>query len=546
MTKRIFRAVCIPAMAVLVASIVLIMGFLYEYFNGIRKSELRTELFLAAEAVTSGGIDYLESLNIDNCRITWIDVNGNVLFDNRTDNDKMENHLEREEVREAAKYGYGESERYSSTLTEKTLYCAKKLSDDSIIRVSVSQLTILTILLGIMQPIMVVLAIALVISFILASRLSKRIIEPLNNIDLDNPLENDTYEELGGLLGRIASQQRQISLQKNELIQKRNEFQAITSNMNEGLILLASDKKIISLNPAAEIFLIARTECIGKPFIELEKNADIIRAMQISEEHDSSELQMERNGRTFQVNISCIRDIEKISGFVILIFDVTDKVNAERSRREFTANVSHELKTPLQSIMGSAELIENGIVKKEDIPRFIGNIRKESGRLVTLIDDIIRLSRLDEGTDLPRQEFDLYELAEECIDRLKTSMDKHNVTVKLYGEHTAVSSVRPLVSEIIYNLVDNAIRYNKKNGMVDVTVSERKIIVKDTGIGIPEEHQERIFERFYRVDKSHSRETGGTGLGLSIVKHAAEDIGAKITLVSKVDEGTEITVLFGK
>ncbi len=544
MTKRIFRAICVPAMVVLVASIVLIMGFLYEYFNSIRKSELKTELFLTAQAVEFGGINYLENLDIDNCRITWIDVKGNVIFDNRTDNNNTENHLEREEVKTAMKDGYGESERYSSTLTEKTIYCAKKLSDNSVIRVSVSQSTILTILLGMIHPITVVLIISLIISFILASRLSKRIIQPLNNIDLDNPLENDTYEELSELLSRIASQQKQIANQKSELLQKKNEFQAITSNMNEGLILLDKNKKIISFNPSAKAFLIADTQCIGKHFIELERNADILRALQMSEKNNSSELQIERNSRTVQVNISCIKNNNKILGFVILIFDITEKVGAERSRREFTANVSHELKTPLQSIMGSAELIESGIVKQADIPEFIGKIRKESARLVVLIDDIIRLSRLDEGTTLPKQKFDLYELASECISRLKIFSEEKNIILNLHGKPTEICSVRPLVSEIIYNLVDNAIRYNNKNGCVDVTILENKIVVKDTGIGIPKEHQERVFERFYRVDKSHSRQTGGTGLGLSIVKHAVEDIGAKITLTSNVNKGTEITVIF--
>lgn len=544
MTKRIFRAIFIAAISVLIACILLIMSFLYNYFSNVQKSELKTELFLVSEAVEKSGISYLENIDINECRLTLIDADGDVLFDNQSDSNRMENHLEREEVRKAFENGYGEDERYSATLTEKTIYCAKKLSDNSVLRISVSQYTVLTIFLGTIQPIMIVLIIALVISFILASRLSKRIIRPLNEVDLDNPLENDIYDEISPLLSKIANQQKKIKKQADELNQHKREFSSITSNMNEGLILLGSDRKILSLNPAAKSFLADSSECIGKFFIEAERDSELINALKKVDSEGGGEVRTVRNGRIYQLNISCVSDMGEISGYVILIIDVTEKVNEEVRRKEFTANVSHELKTPLQSIMGSAELIENGIVRKDDIPQFIENIRRESARLLTLINDIIKLSGLDENTDLLKQEFDLYKVAEECISRLKVSAEKHNITVKLNGKSAIMTSVKTLVTEIVNNLIDNAIRYNKENGTVNVSISDKKIVVKDTGIGIPPEHQERIFERFYRVDKSRSKETGGTGLGLAIVKHAAEDIRAKIEMKSKVNVGTEVTVFF--
>ncbi|MDD6278749.1 MAG: ATP-binding protein [Ruminococcus sp.] len=548
MTKRIFRAVCTAAVTVLIASIVLIMGVLYGYFNAMQKDELKTELALAVNAVEDDGLNYIKNLDAPNCRLTWIDKDGSVIFDTKSDSDKMENHMEREEVREAFEYGIGESQRYSSTIMEKTLYRAQLLDDGTVLRISVSQATVPLLLIGILQPIAIVFIIALVISFILASRLSKRIVEPLNALNLDKPLENETYDEISPLLRKIARQQKKIRNQEDILSQKQNEFRTITLSMNEGLILLSGDKKIISLNPAAESFLSESENSVGKYFIEAEREHLIVHALIDAETEGRKEIQVNRNGRIYQLNISCIRDVGELTGFVILIIDVTEKINAESRRREFTANVSHELKTPLHSIMGSAELIENGLVKKEDFPQFIGNIRSESARLVTLIEDIIRLSQLDEATELPKQEFDLFELAKECAGRLKSSADEKNVFVNIKGKSTIINSVRPLANEIIYNLLDNAVKYNVSGGSVTVTADADEkgayITVSDTGIGIPPEHTERVFERFYRVDKSRSKETGGTGLGLAIVKHAAEDIGASIKLKSEVGKGTVITVNF--
>ncbi len=550
MTKRIFRAVCISAVTVLCASIILIMGVLYGYFNDVRKNQIKAELSLVKNAVETEGVSYLENLKNESTdyRITWIDKSGNIIFDTQSNSESMENHLEREEVKEAFANGSGESERYSSTLTEKMMYCAELLDDGTVLRISVSQLTVLTLLLGIAQPVAIVFVIALVVSFIFASRISKRIVKPLNEIDLDNPLENDAYDELSPFLSKISNQQKKIKLQENQLSQRKNEFLAITSNMNEGLVLLGKDKKVISINPSAESFFTSEADCTGMDFIRLERNPDIIKALERAEIQDTSEIQVNRNGRIFQLNISCIRDMGELSGFVILIFDITEKSDSENRRREFTANVSHELKSPLQSIMGSAELIENGLVKKEDMPKFIGNIHSEATRLLNLINDIIKLSKLDEGTTLSEQDFDLYSLVKENIEVLKSSAEKKNISVSFKGESLMMKSMKPLVSEIVYNLIDNAIKYNVENGSVEISISRDKnniiLSVSDTGIGIPEEYQERVFERFYRVDKSHSKETGGTGLGLSIVKHAVQDIGADIKLESRCGKGTVVTVRF--
>ena len=550
MTKRIFRAVCISAVTVLCASIILIMGVLYGYFNDVRKNQIKAELSLAKNAVETEGVSYLENLKNESTdyRITWIDKSGNIIFDTQSNSENMENHLEREEVKEAFANGSGESERYSSTLTEKMMYCAELLDDGTVLRISVSQLTVLTLLLGIAQPVAIVFVIALVVSFIFASRISKRIVKPLNEIDLDNPLENDAYDELSPFLSKISNQQKKIKLQENQLSQRKNEFLAITSNMNEGLVLLGKEKKVISINPSAESFFTSEADCTGMDFIRLERNPNIIKALERAEIQDTSEIQVNRNGRIFQLNISCIRDTGELSGFVILIFDITEKSDSENRRREFTANVSHELKSPLQSIMGSAELIENGLVKKEDMPKFIGNIHSEATRLLTLINDIIKLSKLDEGTTLSEQDFDLYSLVKENIEVLKSSAEKKNISVSFKGESLMMKSMKPLVSEIVYNLIDNAIKYNVENGSVEISISRDKnniiLSVSDTGIGIPEEYQERVFERFYRVDKSHSKETGGTGLGLSIVKHAVQDIGADIKLESRCGKGTAVTVRF--
>lgn len=548
MTKKIFRAIFTVALSVLLAGLILVLGVLYDYFGSIQSGQLKTELALAADGVENAGLPYLEQFDRNDCRLTWVAADGTVLFDSRSNAEDMENHVQREEISEAMQYGVGESARYSTTLTEKTMYYAQRLTDGTVLRVSVSSMTIPALLLGMLQPVLVILVVALILSAVLAGRLSKKIVEPLNALDLDKPMEGAAYDEISPLLRHIEQQHRQIRYQKEELEKRQSEFSAVTRSMEEGLVLLNRQGVILSINPAAAAFFSAEEGCVGGDFISIERNLDIGRTLDTAAEKGRCELQLSRKGREYQLNASRIMAGEQASGIAILIFDITDKVFAERNRREFTANVSHELKTPLQSIMGSAELIENGLVKSGDMPRFVGNIRAEAARLVTLIDDIIRLSRLDEKSELPEEELDLYQLAADEVISFEQLAKAKNVTISIEGEKTAVKGVPRLFHEIVYNLVENAVKYNVDGGSVAVTVRPDEkgavLSVADTGIGIPAEHQARVFERFYRVDKSHSKETGGTGLGLSIVKHAAQYMGGKISMDSVPGKGTTISVCF--
>lgn len=548
MTKKIFRGVFFVAVAVMLSCIVLIMGALYGYFDSVQKNQLKTELSLAAQAIESGAEQYLERLEGEECRFTRVAADGTVMFDSKNDAETMENHAQREEIKQAFEIGFGESTRFSSTLTEKTIYYAKLLHDGTVLRISVSRAAVPALVFGMLQPILIVAVSALILSAFLAHRLSAKIAMPLNSIDLSKPLENNVYDELSPLLTHIEKQHRQIKKQKKELTNRQNEFYAVIENMNEGLVLLNKDGIILSINPAAVLFFAAEPECVGKDFLTVERSREIDKALSDAREKGQSEIQISRNGREYQLNASRIEVSGKGFGLVILVFDITDKVFAERNRREFTANVSHELKTPLQAIMGSAELIENGMVKAQDMPRFVGHIRSEAARLLALIEDIIRLSQLDESDGLPLEDVDLFELAKLEAEPFAQIAAEKGVEISVEGESAVVNGVRQLLHEVVYNLLDNAVKYNKRGGSVKVNVGTNEngvfVSVSDTGIGIPAEHQARVFERFYRVDKSRSKETGGTGLGLSIVKHAVQYMGGRIALESEPGEGTTVTVIF--
>ena len=548
MTRKIFSSTMLVAGIVLLAAAVIIIGVLYEYFGGVQTNELRDELGLAAVAVEADGTDYLEKLTAESCRLTWIAPDGTVIYDTRRDAESLENHAAREEVAEALTTGYGDSTRYSATLLQKTIYSARRLSDGSVLRISVSRQTAAVLALGIIQPILVVLLAALMLSGVLARRVSRRIVEPLNTLDLDHPLKNDVYEELTPLLKRINAQHQEIEAQMRELRRRTDEFTQVTGSMKEGLVLLDERGTVLSINAAARELFGAAEDCVGADFLTVERSHDMSAAVEKARESGHSELRMPRGGREYQFDISRIESGGETVGTVILAFDITEQEYAERSRREFTANVSHELKTPLQGIIGSAELIENGMVKPEDVPRFVGHIHTEAARLVTLIGDIIRLSQLDEGDEMPKERFDILAEAKSAVDSLAPAAAARNIMLSAEGESAEINGVRRLVYEIIYNLADNAIKYNKDGGSVRVTVEkcggDAVLTVADTGIGIAPEHQSRIFERFYRVDKSHSKASGGTGLGLSIVKHAAAYHHAKIELESAEDEGTTIRVIF--
>ena len=548
MTRKIFSSTMLVAGIVLLAAAVIIIGVLYEYFGGVQTNELRDELGLAAVAVEADGTDYLEKLTAESCRLTWIAPDGTVIYDTRRDAESLENHASREEVAEALKTGYGDSTRYSATLLQKTIYSARRLSDGGVLRISVSRQTAAVLALGIIQPILVVLLAALILSGVLARRVSRRIVEPLNTLDLDHPLKNDVYEELTPLLKRINAQHQEIEAQMRELRRRTDEFTQVTGSMKEGLVLLDERGTVLSINAAARELFGAAEDCVGADFLTVERSHDMSAAVEKARESGHSELRMPRGGREYQFDISRIESGGETVGTVILAFDITEQEYAERNRREFTANVSHELKTPLQGIIGSAELIENGMVKPEDVPRFVGHIHTEAARLVTLIGDIIRLSQLDEGDEMPKERFDILAEAKSAVDSLAPAAAARNIMLSAEGESAEINGVRRLVYEIIYNLADNAIKYNKDGGSVRVTVEkcggDAVLTVADTGIGIAPEHQSRIFERFYRVDKSHSKASGGTGLGLSIVKHAAAYHHAKIELESAEGEGTTIRVIF--
>ena len=544
MTKKIFHSILLVAGTVLLASLLVIMGCLYEYFGSVEKKQLRDELELAAVAVKENGTEYLSQLSSERYRLTWIENDGTVLYDTVTDAESLENHADRVEVKQALEYGEGESTRYSSTLLQKTMYCAERLADGSVLRISMSRATAGVLLVGMGQPILVVLIVALILSSVLAKSLSHRIVQPLNKLDLEHPLENDAYEELAPLLGRINRQHLQIDEQMDELQRQQTEFSQITSSMREGLVLLDEKEHVLSINPAAEKLFGTDESCVGQDFLTIDRSHDVSLAIQDAMEEGHSEARVERGGRIWQFDVS---RIGAAVGAVLLAFDITERETAEQTRREFTANVSHELKTPLQGIIGSAELLENGMVKQEDVPRFIGHIRKEAQRLVTLIGDIIRLSQLDEGDVMPRETVDLLQLTQEAADDLKTAAAEKNVSVTVEGKMVCLDGVRRLLYEVIYNLCDNAIKYNVEGGSVKMTVGEQDgkavVSVSDTGIGIAPEHQERIFERFYRVDKSHSKASGGTGLGLSIVKHAVQYHRGTVELQSEEGKGTTIRIL---
>jgi len=555
MSKKIFRSILAVASAVLLANLVIVMGCLYDYFQTVQKNQLKDELRLAAYAVEESGRDYLESLSAQDFRytwtpayrLTWIASDGTVLFDTAEAAENMENHGGRSEVMEAFAKGESSSVRYSATLTERTLYYARALNNGTVLRISIRQATVFSLALAMLQPILLVAILAVILSTVLAHRMAKRIVQPLNSIDLDHPLENETYEELTPLLRRVHQQRQQITAQLQSLQMKTDEFTQIINHMNEGLVLLDDGGKILSINPAAQRIFDTESACSGQGFLTVDRSLDLNLAIQSATEDGHSEIRAERNGREFQFDISRIESDGAVIGTVLLAFDVTELALAERSRREFTANVSHELKTPLQSILGSAELLANGLVKPEDTPHFAGLIHSEAARLVTLVEDIIHLSQLDEGVALPQETVGLLETAESVASALGDSAAEKHVQISVTGENVQIQGVRSFLYEMIYDLCDNAIKYNVENGSVEVAVSRNGrgavVSVRDTGIGIPPEYQTRVFERFFRVDKSRSKASGGTGLGLSIVKHIAQYHQGTVELRSDVGRGTTVSVI---
>ena len=544
MTKRIFRSIVIVATLVLFVCFGVTLGVLYSHYSDLHWQQLGNELTIAQNGLEQYGEDYLDALSKGSFRFTWIEKSGTVLHDTQTSYETMDNHADREEIKEAFAYGSGESQRYSDTVTTKMLYKAVKLQDGSVLRISTAQDSVLALLLEVLFPLVLIYVIAIAVSLMLARRMANRIVNPLNDLDLDNPLSCNTYDEISPLLHRIEKQNKQISAQVAQLKEKTDQFEQTTSSMSEGLVLLDSEGKILSINPAAARLFETSKACVGLDFLVVDRSQAMSGGVKQALAKQHCDFRITKHGSEYQIGISPILSENRLLGAVVLAFDVTEQVNAQRNRQEFTANVSHELKTPLQSILNSAQLLQSGLVKPEDVQKFTGYICSEAERLLQLINDIIRLAQLDESGEFPQESVNLYAVTSQVLQTLLPAADSRNITVELLGEHTVITGVRQLAYELIYNLCDNAIRYNKDGGKVTVTVGKDSITVKDTGIGIPKEHQARIFERFYRVDKSHSRETGGTGLGLSIAKHAAQCLGAHIELNSVVSEGTTMRIVF--
>ena len=549
MTKRIYKAICAAALGVFVVTMLLIMGVLYNYFSSVQQRQLRSQTALAVQGAEQLGMDYFDGLSDEDVRITWVAANGDVLYDSASDSDVMENHLQREEIQSALATGFGESARYSSTMLKQYLYCAQKLSDGTVLRLSVSHNSVWVLLLGMLQPILIVIAVAAVLSFLLASRLSKRIVDPMNKLNLDEPLENEGYDELSPLLRRIYSQQQHLKEQQATLTRKQNELEAIVGHLEEGMILLDKSCKVITANQAALRLLDAMASNIaGLDLLMLSRNLALAEAVQEAMDGRSATRKTELHGKTIQIQAAAVGQQDEMSGVAVVLFDITQSEQAEQRRREFTANVSHELKTPLQSISGYSELLMRGMARQEDIQPFAQRIYGETQRLIQLVQDIINLSQLDEGSSYQWQQANLFAIAAEVTGSLEHFAEEKQVRLTLEGSDTMLRGVPELLRGIVYNLTDNAIKYNRPGGSVTVTVSRQKdeavLTVSDTGIGIPEGEQDRIFERFYRVDKSRSKEVGGTGLGLSIVKHAAFLHKAAIDVTSQLGAGTTIQVRF--
>ena len=551
MSHKIFRSILLVAAEVLLASLLIIMSYLYEYFAGVQERQLGDELSLAAAGVENYGESYLQTVKPGDYRITWIAADGTVLYDTIRPDTPEENHAGREEVKRALETGEGRSTRYSTTLLEKTIYYARRLTDGSVLRMSISGATTGYLALGVVQPALLVFVLALILSSFLARRISNRIVEPLNHLDLDHPLDNTAaYAELSPLLRRIHEQRVENAAQLRALRQKTDEFNQTIGSMKEGLVLLDENERVLSINAAAKDVFAVNDDCMGRDFLTIDRDPDMTHALGKARADGHAEIRRAHRGRMYQFDISRIESGGAPIGTVLLAFDITEREYAERNRREFTANVSHELKTPLQGIIGSAELIENGMVQPQDVPRFVEHIHSEASRMVTLIGDIIRLSQLDEGDVMPREDVDVLAAAKEAVLNLSDEAAKRGITMTVDGTPAIVHGVRRLISEIAFNLCENAVKYNRDGGSVFVKVEtegENAVLtVRDTGIGIPDADQSRVFERFYRVDKSHSKASGGTGLGLSIVKHAVMYHHGKVELRSATGEGTCVRAVLPK
>ena len=552
MTRKIFQSMIAVVVSVLLLSLALITGVLYEHFESAMLDQMRTTASFVEQGVKEDGMKYLDEMSSSQCRITWIEADGTVKFDNRSDPSTMENHADRAEVKEALENESGTSIRRSSTLSEHTLYYAKRMQDGTVLRLAMSQRSVLFLMGGMISPVVFIFLAACALAGVLSYRVSKKIVKPLGSIDLQHPEQVETYDELSPFLQRIAAQNQEIRSQMEEIRKQQQEFSMITENMSEGLFVVDRNYQILSYHRSAVRIFGMAPESVPENLLAVNRSEGFRSVVDSALKGRHAQENLELDGRVYQIIASPVcqqEDALDLVGAVILTLDVTEKEAQEQYRREFTANVSHELKTPLTSISGIAEIIRNGIVRPEDIPHFAGKIYDESQRLITLIGDIIKLSRLDENqVPMERESVDLLETARDVVQQLASVARKNGVTLVTNGSHGVVNGVRQVLGEMVYNLCENAVKYNRPGGRVWVDVRQAadhvELCVKDTGIGIPAAEQGRIFERFYRVDKSHSKAVGGTGLGLSIVKHGAALHHAAIHVDSEPGEGTAITLTF--
>ena len=550
MVNKIFRSNFFTSMLILLVSFCLIFGVLFSYFEAQMFTELESEAGYISYAVKNEGTDFIDNFNEKGKRITLVSSDGTVLADTKADAEELENHADRKEIADALKSGKGTSSRYSDTLMQKTLYYAEKLDDGTILRVSTTQNSVIIILLGLLQPLIIIIVLALIISIFLSYRLSKAIIKPINELDLDDPAANETYEELTPLLKKMSAQKKTINRQIKEAEQKQEEFKLITENMSEGLLVIDKDSNVLSYNQAA-VRLLEITNVKESSVLAFNRSRGFRNVVEKALSGERAENDITHDENTYNLIANPVYENDKIIGAVIVIIDITESVKREQLRQEFTSNVSHELKTPLTSISGFAEMMKSGGTPDETVVDFSTSIYDEAQRLITLVSDIMKISELDEGViPFEKEQVDLRELSKDIIKRLAPVANKRNITLNVIGDTAYVSGTKKILDEMIYNLCDNAIKYNKENGTVDVIINESKskvnLTVRDTGIGIPQGEQSRVFERFYRVDKSHSKLVGGTGLGLAIVKHAAAYHDAEISLESIVGKGTSVTIGFNK
>ena len=547
MKKRFFRSIVSVTAAALLVSLVLTVGVLHLYFEDRVTGELGQAIAYIAHGVENEGLTYLTENMPGEDRITWVAADGTVLFENRKDAAAMENHADRKEIQEAREHGHGTAVRHSDTLSERTIYYALRLKDGSVLRLAAAQYSVWTLVAQALRPVAVVLAAALLLAMWMAGRLSRQLVAPINAIDLSNPATD--YEELTPLVERIRSQNRQIRSQMDDLRRRQEEFKAITGHMQEGLLIVDSNRRVLSYNTAALALLGASSLQEGTDVLAVNGESAFGRCVEQALGGQRGEALLKREEKSCRVFANPVEQDGELAGAVLIFMDVTETEQRETLRREFTANVSHELKTPLTGILGTAEIIRSGLVKPEDIPHFAGNIHREAQRLIGLVNDIIKISRLDEGNPMDCWEMvDLYEVAERVKEQLAPVAAEKQVTVTVRGSSARCCCVPQIAEEVIYNLCDNAIAYNVTGGAVHVTVLNLtdgpRVVVADTGVGISPETQSRVFERFYRVDKSHS--SRGTGLGLSIVKHGAAYLGASVSLESEVGKGSTFTLTFPK